>query len=37
MDCSQDSSKGSEFDDVGMSEKLEELSLLNSKLAYIVC
>ena len=37
MDCSQDSSPGSEFDDVGISDSLEELSLLNSKLAYIVC
>ena len=38
MDCSQDSSQGcSEFDDVGISDSLEELSLLNSKLTYIVC
>ena len=31
MDCSQDSSEGSEFDDVGISDSLEELSLLNDK------
>ena len=37
MDCSQDSSQGSEFNDVGISDSLEELSLLNSKLVYIVC
>ena len=29
MDCSQGSSEGSEFDDVGISDSLEELSLLN--------
>ena len=37
MDCSQDSSQGSEFDDMGISDGLEELPLLNSKLANIVC
>ena len=31
MDCSQDSSEGSEFDDVGISDSLEELSLLDGK------
>ena len=31
MDCSQDSSEGSEFDDVGISDSLEELSLLNGQ------
>ena len=31
MDCSQDSSEGSEFDDVGISDSTEELSLLNGK------
>ena len=31
MDCSKGSSKGSEFDDVGISDNLEELSLLNGK------
>ena len=34
MDCSQDSSQGSEFDDVGITDSLEELSL--GKLACIV-
>ena len=28
MDCSQGSSEGSEFDDVGISDSLEEMSLL---------
>ena len=37
MDCSQRSFEGSEFDDEGISDSLEELSVLNSKLAYIVC
>ena len=31
MDCSQGSSESSEFDDVGISDSLEELSLLNGK------
>ena len=31
MDCSQGSSEGSEFDDVGILDSLEELSLLNGK------
>ena len=31
MDCSQGSSEGSEFADVGISDRLEELSLLNGK------
>ena len=31
MDCSQGSSGGSEFDDVDLSDSLEELSLLNGK------
>ena len=37
MDCSQGSFECSEFDDVGISDSLEELSLLNSKLTCIVC
>ena len=37
MDCGQDSSQGSKFDDVGILGSLEELSLLNGKLVYIVC
>ena len=37
MDCSQGSFESSEFDDVGISDSLEELSLLNSKLACTVC
>ena len=36
MDCSQGSSEGSEFDDLGISDSLEELSLLNGKQAYSV-
>ena len=31
MNCSQGSSEGSEFDDVCISDGLEELSLLNGK------
>ena len=31
MDCSQSSSQGLEYDDVGISDSLEELSLLNGK------
>ena len=31
MDCSQESSEGSEFDDVGISDSLEELSPLNGE------
>ena len=31
MDCSRGSSEGSEFDEVGVSDDLEELSLLNGK------
>ena len=31
MDCSQGSSKGSELDDVGILDSIEELSLLNGK------
>ena len=31
MDCSQGSSGGSEFDDVGISDSHEELSLFNVK------
>ena len=31
MDCSQGSSKGPEFDDVGISDSFEELSLLNGE------
>ena len=31
MDCSQDSSENSEFNDVGISDSLEELSLLNGR------
>ena len=31
MDCSQGSSGGSNFDDVGISDSLEELSLLNGE------
>ena len=31
MDCSQGRSEGPEFDDVGISDSLEELSLLNGK------
>ena len=31
MDCSQLSSEGSEFDDVGISDSLEEPSLLNGE------
>ena len=31
MDCSQDSSEGSKLDDVGISDSLEELSLLHGK------
>ena len=31
MDCNQGSSEGSEFNDVGISVSLEELSLLNGK------
>ena len=36
MDCSQGSAEGPEFYDVGISDSLEELSLLNGKYAYIV-
>ena len=31
MDCSKGSSEGSEFDDVSISDSLEELSLLNGE------
>ena len=31
MDCSQGSFGGSEFDNVGVSDSLEELSLLNGE------
>ena len=31
MDCSQGETEGSEFEDVGISDSLEELSLLNGK------
>ena len=31
MDCSQGSPEGSEFDDAGISDSLEELLLLNGK------
>ena len=31
MDCSQCSSGGSDFDNVGISDSLEELSLLNGE------
>ena len=31
MDCSQGSSGGSDFDNVGISDSLEELSLLNGE------
>ena len=31
MDCSKGSSQGSEFDDVGISDILEELLLVNGK------
>ena len=31
MDCSQGGSGGSEFDNVGVSDSLEELSLSNGK------
>ena len=31
MDCSQGETEGSEFDDVGISDSLEELTLLNGK------
>ena len=31
MDCSQGSSERSEFNDVGISDSLEELSLLNGE------
>ena len=31
MDCSKGIRKGSEFDDVGISDSLKELSLLNGK------
>ena len=31
MDCSQGRSEGSEFDGLGISDSLEELSLLNGK------
>ena len=31
MDWSQGNSQGSEFDDVGISDSLEELSLLNGR------
>ena len=37
MDCTQGSSQGSEFDDVGISDSLEEPSPLNGKKACIVC
>ena len=36
MDCSRSSSEGSEFNDLGTSDSLEELSLLNGNKAYIV-
>ena len=31
MDCSQGSSRGSDFDNVGISESFQELSLLNGE------
>ena len=31
MDCSQGSSEGSDFDNLGISDSLEELSLLNGE------
>ena len=31
MDCSQGNFEGSEFDDVGTSDSLKELSLMNGK------
>ena len=31
MDCNQGCSEGPEFDDVGISDSLEELSLLNGE------
>ena len=31
MNCSQGSSENSEFDDMGISDSFEELSLLNGK------
>ena len=37
MDCSQGSSGGSDFDNVGVSDSLEELqALLNGEWAYLV-
>ena len=33
MDCSQGSSEGPDFGNVGISDSLEELSLLNGELA----
>ena len=36
MDCSQGSSQSSEIDVLGISDKLEELSLLNDEKAYFV-
>ena len=36
MDCSQGSSEGSDFDNTGISDSLEELSLLNVEQAYVV-
>ena len=37
MDCSQGSSGGSDFDNVGISDSLGELSLLNGEKPYVVC
>ena len=36
MDCSQGSSGSSDFNNVGSSDSLEELSPLNGELAYAV-
>ena len=36
MDCSQGSSGGSNFDNVGNSDSLENVSLLNGEYAYAV-
>ena len=36
MDCSQGSYGGSDFDNVGISNSLEELLLLNGEQAYVV-
>ena len=36
MDCSQGSSGGSDVDNVGISDSVEELSMLNGDQAYAV-